>query len=73
MSFFPLVSTSVDTINDTEALETVTQISQDLFNSELAIPILSEYAKAFAMGFALATILILVTYGVFKALSLLHI
>ncbi len=59
--------------SDTEAVETVLESSRDFFNSDLAAPVIAEYVKAFAMGFALATLFILVTYGMFKALSLLHI
>ena len=69
MCLFPVVLSATDA----ETLETVLESSQDFFNSDMATPVIAEYVKAFAMGFAVATIFILATYGVFKALSLLHI
>lgn len=69
MCLLPAVLSSADT----GVIETVLESSQDFFNNDMATPVIAEYVKAFAMGFALATLLILLTYGMFKALSLLHI
>ena len=69
MCLLPVVLSATDA----ETIETVLESSQDFFNSDMATPVIAEYVKAFAMGFALATLFILVTYGMFKALSLLHI
>lgn len=53
----------------TTATDFVTKfMDMDLINTALA-----DYAKVFAMGFALTTILILIIYAVFKALELVHI
>ena len=54
-------------------VESVIESSESFFGDAVTSPVVSEYVKAFGMGFALATLLILATYGVFKALSLLHI
>lgn len=43
-------------------------INTDMFNS-----LSGSYAQTFSIGFAFATILILLTYGVFKAFSLVRI
>ena len=69
MCLLPVVLSATDA----ETVETVLESSQDFFNSDMATPVIAEYVKAFAMGFAVATLFILATYGVFKALSLLHI
>ena len=61
MCLYPICLSTVDT----EVVESV--------GYAVTSPVVSEYVKAFGMGFALATLLILATYGVFKALSLLHI
>lgn len=53
--------------------ETATGFADKFMNMDLINTTLVDYAKVFAMGFALATILILITYGVFKSLELAHI
>lgn len=63
----------VCTISDGNSLETVVNASKDIFNSDLATSVISQYTQSFAMGFAVATLFILATYGVSKALSLFHI
>lgn len=61
----------------TDTAETVATTATDFvskfMNMDLINTTLVDYAKVFAMGFALATILILITYGVFKSLELAHI
>lgn len=61
----------------TDTAETVATTATDFvakfMNMDLTNTTLVDYAKVFAMGFALATLLILITYGVFKALELVHI
>nr|DAV65896.1 MAG TPA: hypothetical protein [Inoviridae sp.] len=42
-------------------------------NMDFITEILVTYAKVFALGFAFSTLLILATYGVFKALGFIHI
>lgn len=58
----------------------VTQVSalasdfvSQFMNIDLITEVLTTYAKAFALGFAFSTLLILATYGVFKALGFIHI
>lgn len=66
-----------ETLAFTDTAETVAATSTDFvtkfMNMDLINTTLVDYAKVFAMGFALATILILITYGVFKSLELVHI
>ena len=61
----------------TDGIETtvnsVSGIAADFTDKFLNMDFLTQYAKVFAMGFALATLLILLTYGVFKAFSLVRI
>lgn len=69
MCLYPICLSTVDT----EMVESIIESSESFFGDAVTSPVVSEYVKAFGMGFALATLLILATYGVFKALSLLHI
>lgn len=68
--------TEVPAITDNTA-EIVSGLAADFtdkfLNMNFINELLPQYAKVFAMGFALATLLILLTYGVFKAFSLVRI
>lgn len=64
-----------DTIDNT--VNTVGGLASDFTDRFLNMDFIHEtfisYAQVFAMGFAFATLLILLTYGVFKAFSLVRI
>ena len=62
------IETTVNNVSGMTADFTDKFLNMDFIND-----ILTQYAKVFAMGFALATLLILLTYGVFKAFSLVRI
>lgn len=62
------IETTVNSVSGMTADFTDKFLNMDFINE-----ILTQYAKVFAMGFALATLLILLTYGVFKAFSLVRI
>ena len=62
------IETTVNSVSGIAADFTDKFLNMDFINE-----ILTQYAKVFAMGFALATLLILLTYGVFKAFSLVRI
>lgn len=60
--------------------DTVTQITSEaadftdkFLNMDFINDLLPQYAEVFAIGFALTTLLVLLTYGVFKAFSLVRI
>ena len=69
MCLYPLCLSTANT----EVVESVVESTENFFGDAVTSPVVTQYVKAFGMGFALATLLILATYGVFKALSLLHI
>lgn len=60
-----------------ETIEQVTDLASDFvdkfMNMDFINEIVLEYAKIFAIGFAFTTLLILITYGVFKAFGLVRI
>lgn len=62
------IETTVNSVSGIAADFTDKFLNMDFINE-----ILTQYAKVFAMGFALVTLLILLTYGVFKAFSLVRI
>lgn len=80
MQFLSIVST---VINDGEAFisgnepETAGSVASDFLdkfmNMDFIKEIFTSYAGVFAIGFAFATVLILITFGVFKAFSLVRI
>ena len=78
MQFLSIVST---VINDGEAFisgnEPETFVASDFLdkfmNMDFIKEIFTSYAGVFAIGFAFATVLILITFGVFKAFSLVRI
>lgn len=55
------------------ASEVATDFVDKFLNTDLINNILPQYAEAFAIGFALTTLLMLLTFGVFKAFSLVRI
>ena len=64
----PVISDGV-----TQATTLAADFTSQYMNMDFITEILITYAKAFALGFAFLTLLILATYGVFKALSFIHI
>lgn len=71
----PLQVTESPVISDgvTQATTLAADFASQYMNMDFIAEILVTYAKAFALGFAFLTLLILATYGVFKALSFIHI
>ena len=64
----PVISDGV-----TQTTTLVADFANQYMNMDFITEILVTYAKAFALGFAFLTLLILATYGVFKALGFIHI
>lgn len=61
-------------ISNVENVSTVTADFVDKYmNLDFIKEIFTSYASVFAIGFAFATVLILITFGVFKAFSLVRI
>ena len=74
VSDVPLTATPAITDGAANTVNTLTADFTDKFlNMNFIDEVLLQYAKVFAMGFAFATLLILLTYGVFKAFSLVRI
>lgn len=71
----PLQVTESPVISDgvTQVTTLAADFASQYMNMDFITEILVTYAKAFALGFAFSTLLILVTYGVFKALGFIHI
>lgn len=87
MQFFPLISTAVNEMETftadlqtpaiADALENAAFTASDFLDKFMNLDFIKEifisYAAVFAIGFAFATVLILLTFGVFKAFSLVRI
>ena len=87
MQFLSIVSTVINdgeafiSGNEPEtfvgAAETVGSVASDFLdkfmNMDFIKEIFTSYAGVFAIGFAFTTVLILITFGVFKAFSLVRI
>lgn len=87
MQFLSIVSTAINDgetfisatgpdafISAVENASTVTADFVDKYmNLDFIKEIFTSYASVFAIGFAFATVLILLTFGVFKAFSLVRI
>ena len=87
MQFFSLVSTVIneteaftsgtqpeaftDTVENTSVL--ASDFVDKFLNMDFIKEIFTSYAAVLAIGFAFATVLILIIYGVFKAFSLVRI
>ena len=71
----PLQVTESPVISDgvTQVTTLAADFASQYMNMDFITEILITYAKAFALGFAFLTLLILATYGAFKALSFIHI
>ena len=68
----PAITDGIETtVNSASGI--AADFTDKFLNMDFINEILTQYAKVFAMGFALATLLILLTYGVFKAFSLVRI
>lgn len=50
-----------------------TDFTDKFLNMDFVNELLPQYAKVFVIGFALTTLLMLITFGVFKAFSLVRI
>lgn len=87
MQFLSIVSTVINDgetfISATEpdtfisTVENASAVASDFVNKFINLDFIKEiftsYASVFAIGFAFATVLILITFGVFKAFSLVRI
>ena len=71
----PLQVTESPVISDgvTQVTTLAADFARQYMNMDFITEILVTYAKVFALGFAFSTLLILATYGVFKALGFIHI
>ena len=74
VSDIPITETPIITDNTAEiAGGLATDFTDKFLNMDFVNELLPQYAKVFAIGFALTTLLVLITYGVFKAFSLVRI
>ena len=87
MQFFSLVSTVINETEAftsgtqpeafTDTVENAAVLASDFvdkfLNMDFIKEIFTSYAGVLAIGFAFSTVLILITYGVFKAFSLVRI
>lgn len=74
VSDVPITDVPAITDNATEvASGLVADFTDKFLNMDFINELLPQYAKVFAIGFALTTLLVLITYGVFKAFSLVRI
>ena len=74
VSDVPITEAPAITDNATEIASGLAADFTDKFlNMDFINELLPQYAKVFAIGFALTTLLVLITYGVFKAFSLVRI
>ena len=74
LSDVPITEAPIITDNTAEiAGGLATDFTDKFLNMDFINELLPQYAKVFAIGFALTTLLVLITYGVFKAFSLVRI
>lgn len=74
VSDIPITETPIITDNTAEIVgRLATDFTDKFLNMDFVNELLPQYAKVFAIGFALTTLLVLITYGVFKAFSLVRI
>lgn len=74
VSDVPITDVPAITDSTTEVASGLAADFTDKFlNMDFINELLPQYAKVFAIGFALTTLLVLITYGVFKAFSLVRI
>nr|WP_294677557.1 hypothetical protein [uncultured Blautia sp.] len=71
--FTDSASTPVVTSIPAQGAETTADFVEKFLNMDFINNVLVEYAKVFSIGFAFATVLALITFGVFKAFSLVRI
>ena len=67
------ISTLTETVTDSSATTVVTGTFDNFMNADFFNLLCNNFAEAVAMGFALTTILILLTFGAFKAFSFVRI
>lgn len=74
VSDVPIIDISAITDNTAEVASGLAVDFTDKFlNMDFINELLPQYAEVFAIGFALTTLLVLLTFGVFKAFSLVRI
>lgn len=74
LSDVPITEAPVITDNTAEiASGLATDFTDKFLNMDFVNELLPQYAKVFAIGFALTTLLMLITFGVFKAFGLVRI
>lgn len=74
LSDVPITTSPVITDNTAETVSGLaTDFTDKFLNMDFVNELLPQYAKVFAIGFALTTLLMLITFGVFKAFSLVRI
>lgn len=73
VSDIPITETPVITDGATQIASTAADFTDKFLNMDFINDLLPQYAKVFAIGFALTTLLMLITFGVFKAFSLVRI
>lgn len=74
LSDVPITEAPIITDNTAEiASGLATDFTDKFLNMDFVNELLPQYAKVFAIGFALTTLLMLITFGVFKAFSLVRI
>ena len=62
-----------DTLTDAGTTSVITGTFDNLINVDLVSLLCNNFAETLAIGFALSTILILITYGAFKVFNLVRI
>ena len=74
LSDIPITEAPINTDNTAEIVSGLaTDFTDKFLNMDFVNELLPQYAKVFAIGFALTTLLMLITFGVFKAFSLVRI
>ena len=71
--FTDSASTPVVTSIPAQGMDATADFVEKFLNMDFINNVLVEYAKVFSIGFAFATVLALITFGVFKAFSLVRI
>lgn len=73
LSDIPITETPVISDGTTQAVQSASDFVEKFINMDFFNDVLIRYTEVFAIGFAFATLLILLTFGVFKAFSLVRI
>ena len=67
------ISALTEAVTDSSTTTVVTGTFDKFMNADLLNLLCNDFAETLAIGFALTTILVLITYGAFKAFSLVRI